>query len=116
MVSDVLLLDKSIRFCAVCNKLGYIITSKYRRGLKPLMTVEETQRYALIATIRHSSRQAWEDKIGKVQYALTRYEKLVRATVPLRGDMLLLISFDESATNVDDILREKIMHAAENYI
>jgi len=105
----VLPLDKSIRFCAVCNKLGYIIASRYRKDLKPLMTVEETERYALFATIRHSTRQAWEAKMGKVRYALTRYELLVRVTVPLMNGHLLLISLDADARNTDSIMTDKVM-------
>ena len=105
----ILPLDKSIRFCAVANKLGYMIASKYRKNLKPLMTVEETERYALFATIRNSTRQAWEGKIGKVQYAITRYELLTRATVPLLDGHLLLLSFDVEAKNIDGIMADKVM-------
>lgn len=109
----VLPLDKSIRFCAVSNKLGYIIASKYRKDLKPLMTFEETERYALFATIRHSTRQVWEGKIGKVRYTLTRYELLVRVTVPLANSHLLLLSLDADAKNVDSIMMDKVMPVIE---
>ena len=105
----VLPLDKSIRFCAVTNKLGYIIASKYRKSLKPLMTFEETERYALFATIRHSTRQAWEGKMGKAQYSLTRYDLLVRTTVPLLGGHLLLISIDVDTKNIDGIMTDKVL-------
>jgi hypothetical protein len=105
----ILPLDKSIRFCAVANKLGYIIASKYRKNLKPLMTFEETERYALFATIRHSTRQVWESKIGKVRYALTRYELLIRVTVPLTSNHLLLLSFDADTKNIDSIMMDKVL-------
>lgn len=106
--------DKSIRFCAITNKLGYIIASKYRKDLKPLMTIDETERYALFATIRHSTRQAWESKIGKVQYTLTRYELLVRATVPLTNNHLLLLSFDVDTKDIDTIMMDKVMPIVKN--
>jgi hypothetical protein len=106
-------LDKSIRFCAVSNKLGYIVASKYRKNLKPLMTLEETERYALFATIRHSTRQVWESKIGKVRYTLTRYDLLVRVTVPLANNHLLLLSFDADSKNVDSIMMDKIIPAID---
>jgi hypothetical protein len=109
----ILPLDRSIRFCAVANKLGYIMSSKYRKGLKPLMTVEETEKYALFATIRHSTRQVWENKIGKVRYTLTRYELLVRATVPLANNHLLLLSFDVDTKNIDAIMTDKVMPAID---
>ena len=109
MPGIILPLDKSIRFCAVANKLGYIISSKYRKGLQPLMTVEETQRYALHATIRNSTRQVWEGKIGRVRFALTRYELLTRVTVPLPESHLLLLSIDVDAKNVDGIMVDKVI-------
>jgi hypothetical protein len=73
------------------------------------MTVEETERYALFATIRNSTRQAWENKIGKVRYALTRYELLTRVTVPLANNHLLLLSFDVATKNIDSIMVDKVM-------
>lgn len=102
-------LDKSIRFCGVANKLGYVIASKYRANLEPLMTIEETERYALFATIRNSTRQAWENKIGRVRYSLTLYELLARATVPLANGHLLLLSFDVSTRNIDGIMLDKVI-------
>jgi hypothetical protein len=112
----ILPLDKSIRFCAVTNRLGYIISSGYRKDLQPLMTVEETERYALFATIRNSTRQAWEGKIGKVRFALTRYELLTRATVPLPDNHLLLLSFDVEARSVDDIIVDKVIPAVDRIV
>ena len=78
------------------------------------MTVEETERYALHATIRNSTRQGWENKIGKVWYALTRYELLTRATVPLANNHLLLMSFDIETRNIDDIMLDKVMPVIDN--
>ena len=89
------------------------MSSKYRRDLKPLMTVEETEKYALFATIRHSTRQVWESKIGKVRYTITRYELLVRVTVPLANNHLMLLSFDIDTKNIDAIMTDKVMRAID---
>jgi hypothetical protein len=109
----VLTLDKSIRFCGITNKLGYFIANRFREGLKPLMTIEETERYALYATIRHSTRQPWESKIGKVRYTITRYELLTRVTVPLAKGHLLLLSFDVNSKNIDTIMLDNILPALD---
>lgn len=77
------------------------------------MTFEETERYALFATIRHSTRQGWEGKIGKAQYSLTRYELLVRATVPLLDGHLLLLSFDVDTRDIDGIMTDKVLPLVE---
>ena len=79
------------------------------------MTQEETERYALFATIRHSTRMSWEDKIGKAQYSLTRYERLIRATVPLMEGHLLLLTFDIDCLDVDRIILTKVMQGIKNY-
>lgn len=77
------------------------------------MTFEETERYALFATIRHSTRQVWESKIGKVRYALTRYDLLVRVTVPLTAGHLLLLSLDADAKNADSVMVDKVIPVIE---
>ena len=109
MPERILSLDDSIRFCAVTNKLGYISASKYRSGLSPLMNVEETEKHALSATIRHSTRKEWESKIGKVLFTITRYERLIRVTVPLPDSHLVLLSVDRETRNVDGLIQEKVI-------
>lgn len=73
------------------------------------MTIDDTEKYALFATIRNSTRQAWESKIGKVQYSLTRYELLARVTVPLANNHLLLLSFDVDTKDIDSIMMHTVM-------
>ena len=73
------------------------------------MTFEETEKYALFATIRHSTMQVWENKIGRVLFTLTRYEKLIRVTVPLSNGHLLLMSFDSDSHNIDEIMSQKVV-------
>lgn len=111
----VLAVDKSIRYCSVVDKLGHIIAQKYRKGLHPLMTAEESRKNALHAIIRHSTRLPWEGKLGKSQYSLTRYENVIRVTVPLIENHLLLVSFDVKIDNVDSLVMQGILPAIEDY-
>jgi hypothetical protein len=105
----ILALDKSIRFCCIVEKLGHIIAYKYREGLTPLMTYEETRKNALLSVIRHSTRQSWESKMGRTLYSITRYERLTRASMPTQNNHLLLVSFDADVNAVDRLIQEKIM-------
>jgi hypothetical protein len=73
------------------------------------MTREETDKYALLTTIRQSSRTLWEHRLGKTQYSLTRYERLFRLTIPLDENHLLLLSFDIETRNVDSIIMRKVI-------
>jgi hypothetical protein len=77
------------------------------------MTPEETQRYALLAAIRQSTRSAWDKKLGKPLYSCTRYKCLVRVTVPLAEGYLLLLSCDPETKNIDSLVMDKIIPRLE---
>lgn len=111
----VLSLDKSIRYCAIVDRLGYITAQKYRQHLQPVMTAEESRRYALQATIRQSTRSTWDTKLGKSLYSCTRYEHLVRVAIPLADNHLLLLSCDAETKNIDSLVRNKIIPKLESF-
>ena len=94
----------SIRFVGLADRMGHLITTVYRKGLGPLMDSKDTEKYTFQTIIRASMREVFEDKIGKLRYAVGIYEKLIRATIPIaynnngsgrnRNKFYLLISFD----------------------
>jgi hypothetical protein len=79
------------------------------------MTFEETEKYALLTTIRHGTRKMWEEKIGSTRYSITRYQKLLRATIPLADSHLLLLSLDADTDTFDSIIMGKIIPLIEKY-
>jgi hypothetical protein len=104
--------DHFIRFAGVSNHFGHLIATAYRDGLVPLMTHEETSRYAVQAAIRAATRETFETKIGELQFSISRYGRLVRGTIPIKSSgknkFLLLISFDIDA-EADSIINKKIL-------
>ena len=92
----------SIRFVGLADRQGHLITSAYRNGLIPLMDSKDTKRYTMQTVLRASMRETFEDKIGKLRYAIGLYEKLIRATIPIAFSsnnknerrFYLLLSFD----------------------
>ena len=80
---DILAKDLSIRFAAIANQMGILIESEYREGLKPLMNRQETEHYTMQTVFRASTRETFENKIGKQRYAIAVYEKVIRATIPI---------------------------------
>src|SRR5919109_1901827 len=120
--------DSSIRFVGVANRMGKLIEAAYREGLQPLMNRQETEHYTIQTVLRASTRETFENKIGKQRYALAVYENLIRATIPIvmisddddndRKDkhqkeldlkwFYLLISFD-LGSNVISIIEDKIL-------
>jgi hypothetical protein len=103
--------DSFIRFTAISNHLGHIVATAYRDNLVPLMSPEETARYSVQAAIRAATRESFETKIGELRFSISRYGKLVRATVPIKssgkGKFLLLLSFDVDA-EADSIINKKL--------
>lgn len=101
--------DRSIRWAAVVNKNGVILTQKVREGVKLLLTEEENEQYAASAIARQKTRGKFEPKIGRMVYAFGRYERLHRATIPINENYYLLITLEVEEKNFDSIIMDKIM-------
>jgi hypothetical protein len=84
----------------------------------PLMTKEDSSRAAAQAAIRAATRNKFKTKIGDLQFSLSRYEKIVRGTVPIKNGekikFLLLLTFDVEAEAESIILKRILPHIAEN--
>jgi hypothetical protein len=128
--------DSSVRFAGIANQMGNLIEAAYREGLQPLMDRQETEHYTIQTVLRASTRETFENKIGKQRYAIAVYEKLIRATVPIvitghqddKGEkqkkqqqekqdfkwFYLLISFD-LGSDVISIVEDKILPLIEQF-
>ncbi|MGI0048916.1 MAG: hypothetical protein ACREAW_05195 [Nitrososphaera sp.] len=105
---DVLAKDKSLRWVAMVNKNGVILTQKARQSVKLLLTEEENEQYAASAIARQKTRGKFESKIGKMVYAFGRYDRLLRATIPINENYYLLVTFDIEEKNFDAIITDRI--------
>ena len=116
MREEIQQLDKSIRFVGIANNLGSLIATAYRNGLIPLMDKQETSHYAIQTVLRAATREDFESKIGRLEYSIGKYERLIRATIPItlfgKEDeskfYYLLLSFDLNS-NIIDVIENKIM-------
>jgi hypothetical protein len=109
----------SFGFVGIANNLGTLIATAYRNGLTPLMNEQETSHYAIQVVLRAATREDFESKIGRLEYSIGKYEKLIRATVPIRlfgsnDDQskfyYLLISFEWLIGKVVDRVIERILN------
>ena len=113
MCRDIQLLDNSIRFVGIANNLGSLIGKAYRNGLTPLMDENETSHYSIQAVLRAATRQDFESKIGRLEYSIGKYERLIRATVPIRLNLdeeskfYLLLSFDLKSAALE-VIEDKV--------
>ena len=115
-------LDNTIRFTGIANNLGSLVASAYREGFTPLMNMQETSHYAIQAVLRAATREDFESKIGRLAYSIGKYEKLIRATIPIElssskeddgsKSYYLLLSFDLNS-NVMGVIENKIMPFVE---
>jgi hypothetical protein len=103
-------LDKTIRFAGITNMRETMIFAKYRTGLVPLLTQQETIESVEHSVLRMSTRMLMEAKLGKILYSITFYERVKRAILPIGkdNDFVLMVSFDNEADH-DSIIRNKIM-------
>jgi hypothetical protein len=103
--------DKSIRWAAMVNKNGVILTQKSREGVKLLLTEEENEQYAASAIARQKTRGRFEPKIGRMIYAFGRYDRLHRATIPINENYYLLVTLDVEEKNFDSIIMDRVVTA-----
>lgn len=108
---QVLECDKKIRYVGIYD-YGELY-DKMRQGLKSHLTREETEMSLSQAIYRWSTRKKTSDKIGKPIFALAKYEKIYRITIPIGGAGLILISTELDA-DVNKIV-DKILEIKNKY-
>jgi len=97
--------NEKIRYAAVYD-YGELV-DKIRPGVTSHLTREETETSLSQAIYRWSTRKKTADKIGVPVYALAKYEKIYRITVPIGGAGLILITTEldvEINEIIDDVL------------
>ncbi len=105
---EILECDKKIRYVGVYD-YGELY-DKMRPGLKSNLSKEETELSLSQAIYRWSTRKKTAEKIGKPIFALAKYEKIYRITVPIGGARLILITAEldsDVIEIVDKILKIK---------
>jgi hypothetical protein len=68
-------LDNSIRFVDIANNLGSLIAIAYRDGVTSLMDDKETSHYAIQAVLRATTREDFEQKIGRLDKVMPFKER-----------------------------------------
>ncbi len=101
--------EKSIRWVAITDQDGNIINEQNRREeYESHLTKEENQESAINTIIRQKTRTKFEPKIGKLSYALGRYQKLSRCLIPINEKYYLILTMDFDQYDFDKIIMEKI--------
>jgi muramidase (phage lysozyme) len=101
--------NKSIRWVAITDQDGIILNEQNREGFDSLLTQQENQESAINTIIRQKTRTKFEPKIGKLSYALGRYQKLSRCLIPINENYYLILTMDFDQYNFDKIIIERII-------
>ncbi len=108
---EILKCDKKIRYVGVYD-YGEL-HDKMRPGVESFLSREETELSLSQAVYRWSTRKKTSEKIGKPIFALAKYEKIYRVTIPVGGAGLILVSTELDA-NVNDLV-DKILEIKNKY-
>ena len=109
--NEVLDCDNQIRYVGIYD-YGEL-HDKMKPGVSSFLTREETEISLSHAIYRWSTRKKTVSKIGKPIFAMAKYEKIYRVTIPIGGAGLILISTELNA-NLNEIV-EKILAIQSKY-
>jgi hypothetical protein len=105
-------LDPLIRFVGIANRMGTLVGTSYREHLNVLMNDDETKLYAMQAVFRAEIREDFQKNLGDLNYSVGKYDKLIRATIPLKivseNKYYILISLDVEANSIF-IIENKVL-------
>lgn len=109
--NEILSCDNEIRYVAIYD-YGKLY-EKMKPGVDNYLTREETEISLTQAIYRWSTRKKTVSKIGKPIFAMAKYEKIYRVTIPIEGAGLILVTTELSA-NVNEII-DKILKIQLKY-
>jgi hypothetical protein len=115
LVESALNTYQSIRGIGVVDINGVQIYFKLREGLKPLLTEIENEEYARNAIQRHKNRIRFDRATGGLDYAIVRYENVIRGIIPITQELYLLMAFDIELVEFDEIITKRLMPLVKRY-
>jgi len=107
----ILKIDDKIRFVSVYQ--DGIFFHKMKEGKKSYLTDEETENSLCQAEIRWAARKKMASKIGSPVFAMAKYGKVFRFTIPVGTAGLILVN-TELDISIEDIV-EKICNIRNEY-
>ncbi len=108
---EVLNCDNQIRYVGIYD-YGELY-DKMKTGISSYLTRKETEVSLSQAIYRWSTRKKTVTKIGKPIFAMAKYEKIYRVTIPIGGAGIILISTELNA-NINEIV-DKVLAIQSKY-
>jgi len=97
-----------IRFASICDRFGLIEEKLQREGLSLLLSENDTDKLVRAGVDSWHYRKQLSNKIGKGQYAMAVYDKIIRLTIPLDDNHILLVTLDnvEKTPKIVDTIKK----------
>jgi len=113
LFSDVLNIDSGIRYAAIQNNTGKIITGGFRENIAPILNDEDLQMMHYYASQRWQTRKNIEHKLGTAKYAMAEYDEIKRISFPIDEKHLLMVTTELNSdhTNIITKILELINHS-----
>lgn len=111
MLDEVLDVDPKIRFALIYFEGESY--KKLRKGITSILDDQETEKSLRSAIVRMNSRKMLVHKTGTIHYALGKYEKFSRITIPYRKDGLILFTTDPDADY--DPISQRVIEIGNRY-
>ena len=113
--TDIVNIDPNIRLVTICDTDGKIIYSRHRKGVRNLLTPEESKKSLEMAMSGWKVRNELSHKIGGGRYVLAEYEKIKRITMPFGENYLLYITTEVKADHFNIIDKIRKLEAGLKY-
>jgi hypothetical protein len=111
MCEKIMNIDETIRFVGVYTDDGVMACSRMRDNTPSMITQDQIQMSIYYAKVRHETREHLSRNIGKEEFSITKYEKVIRFTIPFENNLLLLsadtdIDYAKIVTEILKIIKE----------
>lgn len=108
LCDEILKLDHQVRYAGVYNTTSGKVFEKMGKGRERMLDPEQTKSSLIHAFMRWKLRQQFAEAVGQPVYAMTKYTKINRITLPCGKDSLLNITTEmelEPHQIIDDVLK-----------
>jgi len=107
LCDEIIKLDEKIRYAGVYNTTNGKVYDKMAKERERLLSQEQTQNSLIHAYMRWKLRQQYAEFLGEPIYAMTKYTKINRITIPCGSNSLLMVSTEKDLEHqkiIDDVL------------
>ena len=95
IIEKCLNISPKVRFVGIYDN-GNLV-HKTQSNIQTYLSPSETERSCIEALLRYKTRMLLSDKIGKPIWSITMYEKIYLVTIPIKHNVLMLLSMELSS-------------------